>query len=110
LEAAGFSTVFATDIDPYSIRTLKLGKVASEEGGRPFLAHAYIAPPVDIRELSTRSMVRNSGFGLGEFSLLAGGPPARRLACSGNDAAGSIHEANSFSSTYESSLKRGRPP
>ena len=42
LEAAGFKTLFATDIDPYSCATLQKGKIIAAQKGLHFLSDCIV--------------------------------------------------------------------
>ena len=76
LEAAGFETVFATDIDYHSCITLENGKKRAKAMGLPFLAHATIKQ-ADVLTLSSEELMREAGVKPGETDLLAGGPPCQ---------------------------------
>lgn len=83
LEAAGFATTFASDIDAHSCLTLEKGKARAVELGKPFLQHAVIAPPVDIHDISETDVFRATGAVAGEIDLLSGGPPCQAFSVFG---------------------------
>ena len=76
LEAAGFTTVFASDVDEHSCNTLQRGKEASLRAGRKFLVDA-IVERADIAKLKGRYVLDKIGMKPGEVDLLAGGPPCQ---------------------------------
>lgn len=82
LEAVGFQTLFASDIDFHSCQTLKRGKDISIETGRPFLRHAHIVQQ-DICEIEPSDILEATGRKPGEISLLAGGPPCQAFSVFG---------------------------
>lgn len=82
LEAAGFETVFASDIDHHSCITLRNGKEAARLKKLPFLQAAEICQ-ADIRELSSKEVMRLAGVKKGEVDLLAGGPPCQAFSVFG---------------------------
>ena len=82
LEAAGFETVFATDIDHHSCRTLENGKLEATRRGSKFLQSAVIHEG-DILQLKTRDLMKMSGVKPGEVHLLAGGPPCQAFSVFG---------------------------
>ena len=82
LEAAGFETVFATDIDHHSCITLERGKQHSLKLGLPFLSHAVIRQ-ADVLTLNSSEMMKQAGVKPGETDLLAGGPPCQAFSVFG---------------------------
>lgn len=82
LEAAGFETIFASDIDEHSCRTLEAGKRFAIENGLPFLRSATIKQ-ADIRTLSADEILGGARLGRGEVDLLAGGPPCQAFSVFG---------------------------
>lgn len=82
LEAAGFETVFATDIDHHSCVTLEQGKKRAKELGLPFLQNATIKQ-ADILSLSSVELMKLTGLKPGETDLLAGGPPCQAFSVFG---------------------------
>lgn len=82
LESVGFKTLFATDIDFHSCKTLTEGGERSRRLGLPFLADATVVQK-DIRELSGLEILKSTGKKPGEISLLAGGPPCQAFSVFG---------------------------
>jgi DNA (cytosine-5)-methyltransferase 1 len=82
LEAAGFETVFATDIDHHSCLTLERGKERAGKLGLPFLRHATIKQ-ADVLELNSVDLMKQAGVKPGETDLLAGGPPCQAFSVFG---------------------------
>ncbi len=82
LEAAGFETVFASDIDHHSCETLRDNKETAGRLGLPFLASASIEK-ADVRELSGVEILKRTGLSVGELDLLAGGPPCQAFSVFG---------------------------
>ncbi|WP_090139774.1 DNA cytosine methyltransferase [Limnohabitans sp. DM1] len=82
LEAAGFETVFATDIDHHSCETLKKGKEKAAKLGKPFLSNAVIHE-ADILSLSSNLVMEKANLKPGETDLLAGGPPCQAFSVFG---------------------------
>jgi DNA (cytosine-5)-methyltransferase 1 len=83
LEAAGFSTVLATDIDEHSCATLNWGKAASADKPVPFLRHAQIIREDIAAEGMADLILRKTGCKRGEIALLAGGPPCQAFSVFG---------------------------
>lgn len=95
LEAAGFETIFATDIDYHSCLTLQAGKAKAAELGLPFLQSAKIMQS-DILELTPAEIMKVAGVRSGEVDLLAGGPPCQAFSIFGrrqgeNDPRGKLY-------------------
>lgn len=82
LEAAGFETVFATDIDYHSCLTLQQGKLCAQGRNSNFLKNAVIKQ-VDILQLSSSELMDLAGVKPGEVELLAGGPPCQAFSVFG---------------------------
>ena len=82
LEAVGFSTLFATDIDFHSCETLKKGRDRAKELEKPFLQHATIRQ-TDVKELSGKALLKELGLKSGEVDLLCGGPPCQAFSVFG---------------------------
>jgi DNA (cytosine-5)-methyltransferase 1 len=85
LEAAGFETLYASDIDHFSCVTLANGKKVSIEQGLPFLANALIEE-ADVCDLSGAEVLARIGKERGEVDLLAGGPPCQAFSVFGKRA------------------------
>lgn len=82
LEAAGFETIFATDIDNHSCMTLQHGKETAAEKNLPFLQSAIVRQ-ADILHLSPSEIMEAAGVKPGEVELLAGGPPCQAFSVFG---------------------------
>ena len=82
LEAVGFSTLLATDIDAHSCTTLRWGKEAAEQRRSPFLQHASILQ-ADIHDLTSDFILETIDRKPGEITLLAGGPPCQAFSVFG---------------------------
>lgn len=82
LEAAGFETIFATDIDAYSCITLETGKAKAKHLGLPFLQKSTIRQ-ANILDLSSSDIMAVAGIHPGEVDLLAGGPPCQAFSVFG---------------------------
>ena len=83
LEAAGWDCVFATDIDPRAIDSLKANKGVRLANGGRFLQNAEIEL-ADIRDLAGSDMLARAGRRRGEITLLAGGPPCQSWSSAGH--------------------------
>ena len=82
LEAAGFKTLFATDIDPYSCATLQKGKNVSRQKGLNFLSDCIVHRE-NIVDLRGGFILDVIGRKRGEIELLAGGPPCQAFSVFG---------------------------
>lgn len=82
LEAAGFETVFATDIDHHSCQTLQNGKQYCKAANLPFLQSATIRQ-ADVTALSSAEVMEAAGVKKGEVDLMAGGPPCQAFSVFG---------------------------
>lgn len=82
LEAAGFETVFASDIDYHSCITLQNGKESAKSRKLPFLQSATICQ-ADVKQLSSIEVMKLAGVKKGEVDLLAGGPPCQAFSVFG---------------------------
>lgn len=82
LEAAGFETVFASDIDYHSCITLQNGKANAKIKNLPFLQAAAICQ-ADVKGLSSTEIMKLAGVKKGEVDLLAGGPPCQAFSVFG---------------------------
>ena len=82
IEAVGFSTLFATDIDSACCETLRTNKAKAAELGLPFLQRAKIVQRC-IRELSADEILADIGKQAGEVDLLIGGPPCQTFSVIG---------------------------
>lgn len=82
LEAAGFETLLASDIDEHSCISLKANKARSKELGKPFLQNAEVLRK-DVLELTSEEILNLTGLKVGELDLLAGGPPCQAFSIFG---------------------------
>lgn len=82
LEAAGFETIYATDIDFHSCETLRMNKARQTQGRRSPLANAQIEQ-ADLSETDGKSLLKKIGCSRGEVDLLAGGPPCQAFSVFG---------------------------
>ncbi|WP_392352654.1 DNA cytosine methyltransferase [Pseudoalteromonas rhizosphaerae] len=82
LEAAGFKTIFATDIDEHSCLTLNQNKQKSKEKGRDLFENAFIHR-ADINDLTSEFIFQSANIKKGELDLLAGGPPCQAFSVFG---------------------------
>lgn len=82
LEAVGFSTLFATDIDAHSCTTLHWGKETVAQRGESFLQHTSILQ-ADINDLTSSFILDTIKRVSGEVALLAGGPPCQAFSVFG---------------------------
>lgn len=104
LEAAGFRTAVAVEMDRDSVATLE----ANPRRGRSVLC----AP---IGEISTRKLLRRAGLRKGEPALLAGGPPCQPFSKSANwrnphgDARGLLDVRSDTIAQYLRVLAEARP-
>jgi DNA (cytosine-5)-methyltransferase 1 len=82
LEAAGFETIMATDIDEHSCIALNTNKINSIAHGRDFLKNADIVCE-DITKLPGEYFLQKLGLKKGELDLMAGGPPCQSFSVFG---------------------------
>ena len=82
LEAAGFHTLFASDIDEHSCKSLLANKQKANEAQLPFLQNAEIVES-DITKLDANDILKVTGLKKGELDLLAGGPPCQAFSIFG---------------------------
>jgi DNA (cytosine-5)-methyltransferase 1 len=82
LEASGFKSIYVTDIDDHSCKTLGAAKMRSAELKKPFLRSALIKRE-DIRDASGKKILQSLGLKPGEVDLLCGGPPCQAFSVFG---------------------------
>lgn len=82
LEAVGFETILATDIDYHSCITLQEGAKAAAARKKPFLRGAVVKQ-ADITDIHGKDILRETGLKKGELPLLAGGPPCQAFSVFG---------------------------
>ncbi len=82
LEAAGFETLFASDVDGHSCNSLKENKEAARTFGKPFLKNAHIVEK-DVLRLTSCEILDQTGLEVGDLDLLAGGPPCQAFSIFG---------------------------
>lgn len=82
LEAAGFHTVFASDIDEHSCASLERNKEIASKTQKKFLTGATIVNK-DVNDLTSAEIFEATGFKKGELDLLAGGPPCQAFSVFG---------------------------
>ncbi len=82
IEAAGFTTLFATDIDSACCETLRSNKKRASERNRPFLQSAQIVERC-IRDLTADEILSSIDMQPGEVDLLIGGPPCQTFSVIG---------------------------
>jgi DNA (cytosine-5)-methyltransferase 1 len=82
LEAAGFETLLATDIDAHSCKTLRRGTQLAKAKKKPFLKSATVLEG-DITQVTAAEIMRQANVRRGEVDLLAGGPPCQAFSVFG---------------------------
>ncbi len=82
LEAAGFETLLATDIDAHSCKTLRRGAQLAKTKRKPFLKSATVLE-ADITQVTAAEIMRQANVKRGEIDLLAGGPPCQAFSVFG---------------------------
>jgi DNA (cytosine-5)-methyltransferase 1 len=82
LEAAGFDSIYLTDIDSFSIQTLNGAKEFCRSKNIPFLRRAFFKQ-TDISQLKGAEILSTAGLRKGEIDLLAGGPPCQAFSVFG---------------------------
>ena len=82
IEAAGFSTLFASDINAACCETLRINKLNSANLDKPFLQHATIVQSC-VKELCAEDILKSIGLHRGEVDLLIGGPPCQSFSVIG---------------------------
>lgn len=82
IEAAGFSTLFATDIDAACCETLRANKDNAAKFNKPFLMNAMIVQSC-VKELDAGEILSRLGLRPGEIELMIGGPPCQSFSVIG---------------------------
>ncbi len=82
LEAAGFRTILATDIDQHSCTSLEHNKREARKKRKPFLRHSKIFCE-DVTKLTGAKILKAAGLRKGDLDLLAGGPPCQAFSVFG---------------------------
>lgn len=82
IEAADFTTLYATDIDPACCQTLRRNRDTAAELNRPFLQHAEIVQSC-VKELEARDILSSIQLQPGEVDLMIGGPPCQSFSIIG---------------------------
>ena len=82
MEAVGFDTLYATDIDEHSCITLNTGKMNSQKLHRGFLQHAVIEQ-IDANHLEGKYILNKINRNKGDVDLLVGGPPCQAFSVFG---------------------------
>ena len=82
LEAAGFETMFCTDIDHHSYTTLRHARFRASLGVPGGLKKAHILQR-DVTQLDHNEILTLTGLKPGETDLLAGGPPCQSFSVFG---------------------------
>lgn len=93
-EAAGWECLFASDLDPCAVDTLKKnqGKMVS---GEPVLANAAIER-ADVADLTGEEILKKVGRAKGEVPLLVGGPPCQSWSSAGKQLGFEDHRGQLF--------------
>ncbi len=82
IEAAGFVTLYATDIDAACCETLRVNKTRASELKKPFLQSAMIVERC-IKNLTAYEILSSIDMQPGEVDLLIGGPPCQTFSVIG---------------------------
>ena len=81
LEMAGWRGLYAADIDPAAVATLKANQ-GREVCGTRFLDHAVVET-ADVQRLTGAQIRKSIGYSRGEIPLLVGGPPCQSWSSAG---------------------------
>ena len=82
IEAVGFRTLFATDIDSACYQTLVTNQLHAAKLGKPFLKNAEIVQSC-VRDLSADEILDSINLKRGAVDLLVGGPPCQSFSVIG---------------------------
>ena len=82
IEAVGFSTLFATDIDAACCDTLRTNKQTSTKLKKPFLQNARIVQSC-VKDLNAEEILQSLKLRPGDVDLLIGGPPCQSFSVIG---------------------------
>ena len=82
LDAVGFKTLYATDIDSHSCITLQNAKKLSSNISNGIFKNSKIVQS-DIKDISGKNILKSIGLSKGEVDLLAGGPPCQAFSTFG---------------------------
>ena len=82
LEVSGWDCLYASDLDPHAVETLRLnaGRTIAK---RRVLADAHLEQ-ADVRKLSGGGILSRAGTTRGAVELLAGGPPCQSWSSAGH--------------------------
>jgi len=83
VEAAGFETRVATDIDYYSCASLRANRRRGQRDGLHEFLRSAVVLERDIKSLSTSDLLRAGRVTEGEVSLVFGGPPCQSFSVFG---------------------------
>ena len=83
LEMAGWRTAYASDNDPFAIKTLKANVGVKIGQGRRAFDGTFIEQ-ADVRKLDAASVLVKSGMVKGSVQLIAGGPPCQSWSSAGH--------------------------
>lgn len=82
IEAVGFRTLVATDIDEHSCNSMGWGKNEAIKRGKPFLKETFIQQ-ANICEFEPQFLLDKASLRPGEADLLSGGPPCQAFSVNG---------------------------
>src|SRR5688572_17878733 len=75
--AAGFNIVYSTDIDPFSCETLRINQ------NKKSYYTSHIVEEGDVKNLTTSSILKNTGLKKGDIHFIIGGPPCQAFSVFG---------------------------
>lgn len=82
LDAVGFDSRFATDVDPYSCVSLQWGKSEAARRNKGLFERTTVVRE-DIRALDSSFILEAASLSRGDVALLAGGPPCQAFSVFG---------------------------